>query len=36
LRIPLAGASTVQVRFRYDVSDNSDAIFLDDVMISAH
>ena len=34
-RVPLAGASTVNVRFRCDASDNSDAVFLDDVTLSA-
>ena len=36
LRVPLEGASTVRIRFRCDASDNSDFVFLDDVMISAH
>jgi hypothetical protein len=35
-RIRLGGASTVNVRFRCDASDNSDSIFLDDVTLSAH
>jgi hypothetical protein len=34
-RVPLAGASTVKVRFRCDGSDNSDSIYLDDVRLSA-
>ena len=34
-RVPLAGASTVNVRFRCDASDNSDAVYLDDVTLSA-
>ncbi len=33
--VPLAGASTVKVRFRCAASDNSDAIYLDDVTLSA-
>jgi vibriolysin len=34
-RVPLAGASTVRVRFRCDASDNSDSVYLDDVRLSA-
>ena len=33
--VPLAGASTVKIRFRCAASDNSDSIFLDDVTLSA-
>jgi len=36
VRVPLEGASTVKIRFRCDASDNSDSIFLDDVILSAH
>ena len=34
-RIPLRGALTVKVRFRCDASDNTDSIFLDDVVVAA-
>ena len=34
-RGPLAGAPTVNVRFRRDATDNSDAVYLDDVTVSA-
>lgn len=33
--VPLAGASTVKVRFRCDASGNSDSVYLDDVTLSA-